>query len=412
MLWSIGLRRFVRQGSLTVIDAGGASHHFGQDSAPHCTIRLHDKALHSKLLLNPDLYLGESYMDGTLTVEAGTLPDLLTIFGMNLSDQPAFFMEAVEDFFCPIINRIQQFNPARRAKQNVAHHYDLSETLYRLFLDDDLQYSCGYFADPSVTLAHAQRHKKAHIAAKLYLKPGMRVLDIGCGWGGLAIYLAQQYGVEVTGITLSEEQHRVATARALAAGLQDKVRFHLRDYRDETGQYDRIVSVGMFEHVGTQHYRAFFAKVKSLLTGDGVALLHTIGRDDGPGTTNPWLRKYIFPGAGAPALSEVTPVIEKSGLWTTDIEILRLHYSHTLDAWYERFQTHRAQVASLYDERFCRMWEFYLASCSAYFRYCGVVVFQIQLAKNIATLPITRDYMLAEEQALMRAPDAQLGMAA
>jgi len=398
MLWAFGLKRFIRHGTLTVIDAGGRQHRFGNGQAPGCTIKLHDKALHRQLLINPDLYLGEAYMNGTLTMESGTLHHLLTVFGVNLEDGPAFPWEAIEDALSPILLRLQQWNRLARSKQNVAHHYDLSERLYRLFLDEDMQYSCAYFTSPDASLEQAQRDKKRHIAAKLLLKPGMGVLDIGCGWGGLAIYLAQRYGVRVTGLTLSEEQHRVATQRAKDAGLQDRVQFHLRDYRHETGSYDRIVSVGMFEHVGTRYYKTFFDKVKALLTADGVALLHSIGRADGPETTNPWLRKYIFPGSGAPALSEVLPVVEKTGLWVTDIEILRLHYAYTLAQWAKRFETHRAEIAQLYDERFCRMWEFYLASAEMYFRYCNVMVFQMQLARNINAVPVTRDYMVDGER--------------
>ena len=395
MLWGLGLRRFVKKGSLRIIDAYGKSHHYGvKGKLPFSSIRLHSPKLHYQLLFNPDLHLGEAYMDQTLTLEEGTtLHDLLNVFGINLDDGPQFFMEALETYLTTPLNRILQHNPLRRSKANVAHHYDLSNDFYRLFLDEDMQYSCAYFVDPNMTLEAAQLSKKTHIAKKLLLKPGMRVLDIGCGWGGLAMFLAQKYDVEVTGITLSQEQYTLATERVKNAGLDDKVKFYLRDYRHETGVYDRIVSVGMFEHVGPSHYKEFFRKVRSLLNPEGVALLHSIGRNDGPETTNAWLRKYIFPGAGAPALSEVVPVVEKSGLWTTDIEILRLHYAYTLDIWYERFQNHRASIALQYDERFCRMWEFYLASCAAYFRHCDVMVFQIQLARGIGAVPITRNYL-------------------
>ena len=289
----------------------------------------------------------------------------------------------------------------RQSKRNVAHHYDLSDTLYRLFLDEDMQYSCAYFKDEATPLAEAQRRKKAHIAAKLLLKPGMTVLDVGCGWGGMAIYLAKETGAIVTGITLSEEQLKVAVQRARDAGVADRVTFVLRDYREETGQYDRIVSVGMFEHVGSAYYHTFFAKLKSLLKPDGVGVLHSIGMMEGPATANPWLRKYIFPGAGAPALSEVMPVTERLNLWVTDIEILRLHYAYTLAAWQEKFEAARLEIEQLYDARFCRMWEFYLASAEMYFRYCGVMVFQLQFARAIDTLPITRDYMVEEERRLL-----------
>jgi cyclopropane-fatty-acyl-phospholipid synthase len=292
----------------------------------------------------------------------------------------------------------QQYNPLHAARENVAHHYDLSDTLYDLFLDIDRQYSCAYFTRPDVTLETAQADKKRHIAAKLLLRPGQKVLDIGCGWGGLALYLARECGVQVTGLTLSSEQLKVAERRAAAAGLADRVRFHLRDYRTETGRYDRIVSVGMFEHVGVVHYPAFFRKLDELLSPDGVALLHSIGRMDGPGATNPWIRKYIFPGGYSPAMSEVLPEVEKVGLWITDIEVLRLHYAETLRHWRQRFLANRERIKNLYDERFCRMWEFYLAGSEVAFRHQGHIVFQMQIAKRVDAVPLTRDYMFDWER--------------
>jgi cyclopropane-fatty-acyl-phospholipid synthase len=274
-----------------------------------------------------------------------------------------------------------------------------------LFLDRDRQYSCAFFRDGSEDLDTAQLYKKQHIAAKLLIRPGQRVLDIGSGWGGLALYLATECGADVTGLTLSLEQHKAATRRAAAAGLSDRVRFHLRDYRDETGQYDRIVSVGMFEHVGVNHYAAFFAKLKSLLMPDGVVLLHSIGRKDGPGSTNPWIRKYIFPGGYVPALSEVLPVVERLRLWVTDIEVLRLHYAETLRAWRQRFERNRDRVLALYDERFCRMWEMYLVASEIAFRRQDFMVFQMQLAKAAGAVPLTRDYMLDWERERNTASD-------
>jgi cyclopropane-fatty-acyl-phospholipid synthase len=275
----------------------------------------------------------------------------------------------------------------------VAHHYDLSGTLYDLFLDADRQYSCAYFTAPDQSIEQAQANKKRHIAAKLLLREGQKVLDIGSGCGGLALYLAKECGVSVTGLTLSTEQLKVARNRAEEAGLADRVHFELLDYREARGSYDRIVSVGMFEHVGVYHYPAFFQKVKELLSEDGVALLHSIGRQDGPGSTNPWIRKYIFPGGYSPAMSEVIPAIERTGLWITDIEILRLHYAETLRAWRTRFNANRERIRALYDERFCRMWEFYLAGSEIAFRHQGHLVFQMQMAKNIDTVPLTRDYI-------------------
>jgi cyclopropane-fatty-acyl-phospholipid synthase len=297
-----------------------------------------------------------------------------------------------------LFRRIHQYNPLPRARQNVAHHYDLSDQFYELFLDRDRQYSCGYFRDEAEDLDAAQLDKKKHLAAKLLIRPGQKVLDIGSGWGGLALYLSAECGADVTGLTLSVEQHKFATRRAAAAGLSDRVRFYLRDYREEVGQYDRIVSVGMFEHVGLNHYGAFFTKLKSLLAPDGVALLHSIGRKDGPGTTMPWIRKYIFPGGYVPALSEVLPAVEQLRLWVTDIEILRLHYAETLRAWRRRFERNRDRVLALYDERFYRMWEMYLVGSEIAFRRQDHMVFQMQLAKAVDAVPLTRDYMLDWER--------------
>jgi cyclopropane-fatty-acyl-phospholipid synthase len=298
----------------------------------------------------------------------------------------------------------QQANGLRRSRRNVAHHYDLSGKLYDLFLDKDRQYSCAYFTNNNKTLDEAQHDKKRHLAAKLLLtKPGLKVLDIGSGWGGLGLYLARVCQADVTGVTLSAEQLKVSNDRAKAEGLAERARFHLRDYREEQGRYDRIVSVGMFEHVGAGNYRAFFRKMKELLKDDGVAVLHSIGRMSPPGSTNPWLRKYIFPGGYTPALSETFAAIEQEGLWITDVEILRLHYADTLKEWRRRFQENRAEVARLYDERFCRMWEFYLAGCEVAFRRMDQMVFQIQIAKRQDAVPLTRDYMLDWERAHMGA---------
>jgi cyclopropane-fatty-acyl-phospholipid synthase len=296
------------------------------------------------------------------------------------------------------LRSLQQWNPISRSRANAAHHYDLSDQLYELFLDPDRQYSCAYFSHDTDDLESAQRNKKRHIASKLMIEPGNKVLDIGCGWGGLALYLARECGADVTGLTLSEEQYKVAQRRAAAAGLAERVRFHLRDYREEKGTYDRIVSVGIIEHVGVPQYRRFFETVRGLLKPSGVMLLHAIGRSDGPGATNPWIRKYIFPGGYSPALSEVLPEIERAGLWVTDIEVLRLHYAETLRAWRQRFMANLDKVRALYDERFCRMWEFYLAASETAFRRSGHMVFQIQLARAVDTVPRTRDYMIDWER--------------
>jgi cyclopropane-fatty-acyl-phospholipid synthase len=337
-------------------------------------------------------------MEGSLTIEEGGLYDFFDLLALNDAEIRGRPIARLVESSRRAVRGVYQYNPRSRSRRNAAYHYDLSDQLYELFLDRDRQYSCAYFRSPDDDLETAQQNKKRHIAAKLRLRPGQKVLDIGSGWGGLALYLAAECGVDVTGLTLSEEQLKVAQRRAAAAGLGDRVRFHLRDYREETGRYDRIVSVGMFEHVGVNQYPVFFAKLKSLLAPDGVALLHSIGRMDGPGSTNPWLRKYIFPGGYSPALSEVVRVAERSRLWVTDIEILRLHYAETLRNWRARFEQNRDRIRALYDERFCRMWETYLIGAELAFRRGGHLVMQIQLAKAVDTVPLTRDYMVDWER--------------
>jgi cyclopropane-fatty-acyl-phospholipid synthase len=369
--------------------------------APHLTIRLHDLRALYELGFNPDLKLGELYMDGRLTVEDGDARTMLDFLMRNLALSGTGRTQQVLRRMRRVLRPFLQFNIASRSKAHVAHHYDLSDKLYDLFLDSDRQYSCAYFNDPADTLEEAQIAKKRHIAAKLNLdRPGMSVLDIGSGWGGLALDIARDTGANVLGVTLSEEQFAVAKERAAKAGLAQSCAFELIDYRALTGKFDRIVSVGMFEHVGARYYEAFFAKVRALLSDDGAMLLHSIGRSDGPGATNAWIAKYIFPGGYAPALSEIIPVIERSGLIVTDVEVLRLHYAETLVEWQKRFQANRAEVAKLYDERFCRMWEFYLAGAEMAFRHDGQVVYQIQIAKRIDTLPLTRDYMHQKERTM------------
>jgi cyclopropane-fatty-acyl-phospholipid synthase len=390
--------RIIRIGCLRLIDAGGREHFFEGSRGREVAIRLHDPALHWKLLVQPRLYLPEAFVDGTLTVEQGSLYDLLDLLAVNLESLPAGPLASFLNGSADLFRRVHQYNPVRRARRNAAHHYDLSDELYELFLDRDRQYSCAYFNDGVEDLDTAQLDKKRHLAAKLLIRPGQRVLDIGSGWGGLALYLAAECDADVTGLTLSVEQHKVAAQRAAARGLSDRVRFFLRDYREENGRYDRIVSVGMFEHVGVNHYGAFFAKLKSLLAPNGIAVLHSIGRMDGPGSTHPWIRKYIFPGGYIPALSEVIPVVERLKLWITDIEILRLHYAQTLKAWRQRFEQNRDRLRAIYDERFCRMWEMYLTGSEIAFRRGGCMVFQMQLAKKVDSVPITRDYMLDRER--------------
>jgi cyclopropane-fatty-acyl-phospholipid synthase len=399
----------IRDGAIRVIDAGGRTTTYGDSSAPRCTMRLHSRLLDYKMPFNPSLFFCEAYMDGLITFDEGTLTDFLEVSLKNhvhLEQHPLFK-------FVKVFNRqsrwLRQRNPVRKAGRNVAHHYDLSGQLYDLFLDRDRQYSCAYFTSPHGDLERAQEDKKRHLAAKLLLdKSGLRVLDIGSGWGGLGLYLAETAGCDVTGVTLSEEQHAMSQERVRQAGLDQQVQFFLRDYREDDGTYDRIVSVGMFEHVGIRHYDEFFGKVRDLLTDDGVCLLHSIGHMTPPCGSNPFIRKYIFPGGELPALSEVTASVERSGLWVTDIEILRLHYAETVKIWYDRFQANRTRVAELYDERFCRMWELYLKSAELGFRYQDLMVFQLQLAKKVDAVPITRDYMYRAEQAL----DAQSAHAA
>lgn len=403
MLLSRFLKGLIRLGCLTVIDADGRRHVFAGGDGPAITIRLHDRSLHWKLFIRPELYAGEAFMDGTLTVEDASIYDFLDLIGRNIEVAPADPLARLSRWLDVAFRRLQQYNPTARAHRNVAHHYDLSAALYTLFLDADQQYSCAYFLDPSDSIDQAQAQKRRHIAAKLLIEPGMSVLDIGSGWGGLGLYLAERTGANVTGITLSREQLVAARARAEAAGLDGSVRFALRDYREVDETYDRIVSVGMFEHVGVNHYDAFFALLRDRLADDGVALLHTIGRVEVPGSTNPWLRKYIFPGGYSPALSEVMTAIERAGLWVTDIEILRLHYAYTLRQWRERFLANRKAAADLYDERFCRMWEFYLAASEIAFRYLRNAVFQIQIARRQEAVPLTRDYIVAKERDLAAA---------
>ncbi|MBU2089290.1 MAG: cyclopropane-fatty-acyl-phospholipid synthase family protein [Alphaproteobacteria bacterium] len=389
--------RLIKVGDLTIIDAQGQSYRFQATESPKVTIRITDPGLHWKVFRNPQIAVGEAYMDGKLVIEEGTLEGFIEIGVSSLR-------VSHHDPILEILTRLRSllaffsdFNPIKFSKRQVAHHYDLDGRLFDLFLDPDRQYSCAYFADPSDTLEMAQRRKKLHLAAKLLLEPGQQVLDIGSGWGGLGLTLAETDGVKVTGITLSEEQHKVSTRRAQEAGIADRVGFHLRDYRHERAKYDRVVSVGMLEHVGKPHYRTFFRRIASLLKEDGVAVIHSIGRFDHPGPVNAWIRKYIFPGSYVPTISEVTRPIEKSDLFITDIEILRIHYADTLLAWRKNFFMNIDKVREIYDERFCRMWEFYLTACEIGFRSGELMVFQIQLARKLDTVPLTRDYIAAFE---------------
>ena len=399
------LARRVTRGQLTVIHADGTrvAHGSPDPAFRDVAIRFTDRGAANYIVRNPGLGAAEAYMDGRLVIEAGDIRDLVELLTGNdpwEAGANALVPSRGRRALQAVTHRIGRVNMARRSKRNVAHHYDLSDRLYDLFLDADRQYSCAYFTDPDNSLEQAQHDKKAHIAAKLALEPGMRVLDIGCGWGGMALYLHAKTGADVLGVTLSEEQIRVARRRAEEAGVADKVRFELIDYRHVAGRFDRIVSVGMFEHVGPAHYRTFFAKCRDLLTDDGVMLLHTIGRMGAPGVTDDFTMKYIFPGGYNPALSEIARGYEGLRMFPTDIEVLRLHYGWTLDAWYARTVAAKDQIVALYDERFFRMWQFYLAGAGAAFRHGGLVNYQLQFARDRRVLPVTRDYMIAGEQAL------------
>ena len=399
------LSRAVRKGRLSLTHHDGTVREFGspEPGYPDVAIRFTDARVAGQIVRNPALAAGECCMDGRLVVEKGDVRDLVELLTAN--DK----WEAGADRLNPswlvraggaVKHRIDRINMERRSKKNVAHHYDLSGTLYELFLDTDKQYSCAYYTDPQNDLERAQRDKKAHIAAKLAIQPGMKVLDIGCGWGGMALYLHQMCGAEVLGVTLSEEQLKVARQRAEALGVADKVKFELIDYRRVEGKFDRIVSVGMFEHVGPPQYRTFFRKCRDLLTEDGVMLLHTIGRLGGPGVTDDWTTKYIFPGGYNPALSEIVRAQEGLRMFLTDVEVLRCHYGWTLDEWYARTVAAKERIVELYDERFYRMWLFYLAGAGAAFRNGGLCNYQVQLTRGRMSVPVTRDYMFEGEREL------------
>ena len=387
------MKSFVRVGTLKVIDVGGKVHVFSGAPGPNVTMRLRDKSLYRKLVFNPELNAGEAYMNGDMTFEDSTLRDFLTLISINRVSLGSYPVQRILRRISRLFKRFQQANPIGKAQQNVAHHYDLGNDFYRLFLDEGMQYSCAYFLSDDDTLEQAQRNKLRLLAAKLNLSPGLKVLDIGCGWGELALYLAALSDVEVVGVTLSKEQYESARSRARASGLGDRVRFELKDYREVEGRFDRIVSVGMFEHVGVHHYGEFFAKINELMDDDGVALIHSIGHMSPPGTASPWLRKYIVPGAYSPALSEVFDVVEQNSLWVTDLEFLRLHYAKTLAHWSRRFEVNRDKIEAMYDEKFARMWEFYLTSAEMMFRTGSQLVFHMQLARRRDAVPINRDYV-------------------
>lgn len=389
------LHRLVGTGHLHVTDASGTAHDYGPGGAPDVAVRINDPSLPRKLLTNPDLALGEAYMDGRLTIEGDDLPGFLALLLRNRGRGHTSAAIQTNLLLRKALRRIAQHNPLPRARSNIAHHYDLSRALYELFLDADMNYSCAYFRQPDDSLEQAQAQKKAHIAAKLRLAPEMRVLDIGCGWGSMALTLARDHGVRVLGVTLSAEQQKLARDRIAAAGLNERVEIRLADYRTLDEPFNRIVSIGMFEHVGAPHFREYFAHLREWLTGDGIALIHTIGRRTPPGTTSPWVSKYIFPGGYVPALSEIMSAVEREGLWTTDIEVWRLHYAETLRHWRNRFEARIDEARTLYDERFCRMWRYYLVASEMTFRHFDHVVFQMQITRRQDAVPLTRDYLCA-----------------
>jgi cyclopropane-fatty-acyl-phospholipid synthase len=412
MLMQKMLSGIVRRGRLKVHYPDGSIRVVsGAEAGPDAAFAIRDNRTIRRLLLNPGLAFGEAFMDGDIEPIDCSIYEVLDLLVQNMAER-----EPVAERLMARIRQarrwLDQLNLAPRARRNAAHHYDLDGRLFSLFLDRDRQYSCAYFRTGQETLEEAQELKKRHIAAKLSLdQPGLEVLEIGCGWGGMALTLARDWGARVTGITLSTEQLEVARARAAEAGLSDRVRFELLDYRAWNRPVDRVLSVAMFEAVGLAHYREFFGVIRRSLKEDGVALVHSIGRSEGPGSTNPWLAKYIFPGGYSPALSEVFPAVERSGLWVTDLEILRLHYAMTIDHWRRRFAANRDTILSLHDERLCRMFEFYLAGCELAFRHMGHMNWQMQLTRRVDALPLTRDWMFAAEANADRSYEGATGPA-
>ncbi len=401
------LSHMIKFGSLKVVNADGKIYRFdgeSSDLAPReVCVRFHDKQYARWLALSPSMALGKGYMEGRVSVDNGTIYDFIQLLALNVEQDDYHWLHRWFDHLDALRKRFQQFNPARKSRDNVAHHYDLSGELYELFLDRDRQYSCAYFEKPENDIDTAQTDKKCHIAAKLLLERDHKVLDIGSGWGGMGLYIARHFGAKVDGITLSEEQLKESNQRAESENLDSKAKFHLLDYRNLADTYDRIVSVGMFEHVGVNHFKTYFSKINDCLAKDGVALLHTIGRIGHPTVTDPWIRKYIFPGGYIPSLSEIMPAIENTGMVVTDVEFLGLHYAETLKHWQQRFQANRDKVKEIYDETFCRMWEYYLACSEVSFRHLDSTVFQIQMVKDRRVVPMTRNYMAKEESALREA---------
>ncbi len=402
------LTRLIRYGSLKVTPASGAPFEVGDGSGPDLGLRFMSKSAERRFLQDPELTFGELYMDHEIEVTRGTLLDILELGLRNIVTLDGPRWMRILNRARQTFKRLQQDNTLARARRNVAHHYDIDARVYDLFLDPDRQYSCAYFERDDATLEGAQLSKKRHLAAKLLIEPDQRILDIGCGWSGLSLYLASICSAQVTGVTLSKEQLSLGQSRVHAQGLSNRIDLRLQDYRDVRETYQRIVSVGMFEHVGIGYYDAYFQKIADLLSDDGVALIHTIGRSGKPDATNPWIDKYIFPGGYIPAMSEVLPAIERAGLMVTDVEVLQLHYALTLRQWRERFLQNRDKAKALYDERFCRMWEFYLTSSEACFRLGQNVNFQFQLTKRVGIVPMTRDYIAEREERLRQIEQQQM----
>ena len=388
------LNNLFKKGGFVLIDANSKKYIIGSpDKSKPLTVKLLNKNLHYKLLINPDLYFGEAYTDGSLVIENGSISEFLELAFQNIGRGEINSLGYILKKIKGTIRYLTNFNFVKRSKKNVAHHYDISDNLYELFLDSKKQYSCGYFKNDDDTLETAQQNKIDHIIKKLNIKSNQKVLDIGSGWGHLAIEIAKQSKCEVTGITLSENQYRYANAKAKEYNLQNQVQFKLCDYRNLKEKFDRVVSVGMFEHVGRKFYKTFFKQVDNLLKDNGLALIHTIGSVNSPRDPQPWISKYIFPGGYTPSMSEVTGPIEKSGLIISDLEVLRMHYAHTLRNWKEKCIKNKSKIIGMFDEKFFRMWEFYLASCEMTFKWGDQVVFQFQLTKDLTTAPNTRDYI-------------------
>jgi cyclopropane-fatty-acyl-phospholipid synthase len=404
------LRKLIRKGELIVVDHDGKEYRYGAPDPNHgpVRVRLTDRGAAMAIARDPRIGAGEAYMDGRLVVEQGDLRDLVLLIRYNAPFERKGALRpkgVLRRTLGRAAGRLDQINWKTRSRRNAEHTYNLTRRLYELFLDEDRQYTMAYYRDTSNSLEKAQLDKKAHLAAKMYLKPGMKVLDIGCGWGGFALYLHRRYDVDVLGIALAPDQIEFSRERAAEAGVSDRVKFELMDYRDVQGPFDRISSVGLIEHLGTPHYPGFFAKMRELLADDGVMISHCCGRAGGPGVTDKFTRKYIFPGGYIPALSELVTEAEKHRLIVTDVEAMRYHYAHTLEEWYNRTNRAEKEIVELYDERFFRMWQFYLAGAEAAFRYGGLVNWQLQYVKRRDAIPMTRDYMYEEEERLRAAEE-------